>query len=260
MNQTYINEDLKNDLIQVYEKDYSKLYGCAFRLTGSHHNAQDVLQNAIIRAYNAIDKFKGNAALSTWLYRIIVNESHRYMTKYTKLPVVQITEYLGVSEDVFFETLHYKVDMDDKLIIEEMREKCMQGFLKCIPDKQRIVFTLKTLGGLKIREIAEVMSLSVSDVKVSLYRGRKKLREFFEYRCSLIDPKKPCQCYLWIKYMRDRNLTIPEQYKQYKNEALLDEHFEKMSVVKKISYLYSVDGNDNREEILAKCKELVATL
>lgn len=252
--------ELRKQLEEVFTDSYSKLYSCAFRMTGNHQDAEDVLQNTFIKAYQSIDKFKGQAKMSTWIYRIAINESYRFLEYSRKLPLARITEDLGMSETEFFDSINYTPNMEDNLIIEEMREKCLQGFLRCIPKNQRVCFLLKCFLDLKNQEIAAILDLSVENVKVTLYRGRKRLQEMFDKRCSLIDPKKPCKCHLWIKYMKDHNLPLPEGYGQIKSDDLKQEHFRNMTALYKIDYLYTVEARMSKEEFIKNIKNLVAAL
>lgn len=249
-------KNLENEIALVFEEQYKKLFGMVYRMTENIQDTEDVLQNVFIKAYSNIKKFRGNSKLSTWLYRITVNESNKYLKSWKKLPVIQLSEELGLTEKEFFESIEYIQDQDDNLIIEEMREKCLQGFLRCIPQKMRVCFLLKNCLELKNNEIAKVLNLTEANVKVLLYRGREKLKDMFEYRCNLIDPGKPCKCYLWIKFMRDRGLPLPEKGINYRNKELEQDHFKNMSTMKQVEYLYKVKHEYTYEEFLNRLHEL----
>jgi RNA polymerase sigma factor (sigma-70 family) len=259
INSTIMNNPTA-ELENIFRTHYQKLYAYAFRMTGKHEDTQDVLQNAYIKAHKGINSFRGDSSLNTWIYRIIVNESYRNFELLSRLPLENITEKEGITEKEFFERIDYDRKLDDDLVIEDLREKCLLAFLKCVPQKQRVCFLLRTHLELSYDEIAEVMEISTSNVKVLLHRGRQKLQELFFYRCNLIDPEKPCKCYLWIKYMRDHNREIPTGYRQLKNESLEKEHFRNMSVLKKIDYLYTVEAVLTKEEFLQRLRELQTRL
>lgn len=249
--------NLKQQLEKMMDEEYEKFYAVIYRITGTHQDTEDVLQNSFIKAFCNIDQFKGKSKLSTWFCRIAINESYRFMKIWHKLPVVSIVEEMDVTEDVFFRGLEYEREIDDALIVEEMREKCMRGFLNCIPKQRRVVFLLKNSLELKNKEIAEILETSESNVKVMLHRARKQLQEMFEYRCSLIDPTKPCDCYLWIKFMKDHSLPIPEGHHQIKNDELVSEHFRRMATLKKIAYLYQVENTMDKETFIKKIKKKI---
>ena len=135
---------IQEELTQVFEEQYKKLFGVVYRMTENVQNTEDVLQNVFINAYTNLGNFRGDSKLSTWLYRIAVNESYDYLKSWSKLPVVMISEEYSMTEREFFESIEYVPNQDDNLIIEEMREKCLRGFLRCIPEKMRVCFLLKT--------------------------------------------------------------------------------------------------------------------
>jgi RNA polymerase sigma-70 factor (ECF subfamily) len=257
-NSDYI--DLQMELENLIIQDYDKLYACAFRMIDNQQDAEDVLQNSFLNAYKNLSKFRRESKLFTWLYRIVINECYKYFNYINKLPLVRITENLGVTEQEFFDSIEYNCDFDDDLIMDELREKCLQAFLKCLPKNQRVCFLLKTCTDLKNKEIAEILDMSVENVKVTLFRGRKHLQELFEMRCSLIDPQKPCKCQLWIKYMDDHRLPLPTGYNQPKTDELRKEHFKNLSLLKKIDYLYTVEQKYDKKEISDKIKKFTANI
>lgn len=252
--------DLLLELESLFSSNYNKLYACAFRLIGNPQDAEDVLQNAFLKAYKNLEQFKGESQLYTWVYRIVVNECYRFFETIRKLPLVRITESLGIDEKEFFERFDYTPNFDDNLIVDDMREKCLQGFLKCLPKNQRICFLLKTCMQMKTREIAEITDLSVENVKVTLHRSRKRLQELFEMRCSLVNPEKPCKCYIWIKYMRDHNIELPAGYHQPKTDELKEEYFKSLSTLRKIDYLYNVEAKTTKDEFIHQLKKAVNTM
>lgn len=249
-------KSVEDEITNFFREQYDKLFGMVYRMTENVQDTEDVLQNVFIKAYKGAGTFRGDSKLSTWIYRITVNESYDYLKTWNKLPVVSISKELGMTEKEFFDCLEYTNSQDDNLIIEEMREKCLRGFLRCVPQKMRVCFLLKTCLELKNKEIAQILEISEANVKVLLYRGREKLKDMFEYRCNLIDPTKPCKCYLWIKFMRDRGLPLPQEGINYRNKELEAEHFRNMNVLKQIEYLYKVKHEYSYEDFINKLQKI----
>lgn len=255
-----MDQQLVLELENLFEKDYSKLYAYAFRMVGDHHDAEDCVQNALLNAYNHLHQFRGESKLSTWVHRILINACSKHFEKLKKLPVQRITEERACDEASFFGDIIYEAGIDDGLIMEEMREQCLQAFLKCLPQKQRIVFLLSANLKLPQEDIALAMDMTTSNVKVTLYRARKKLQELLNMRCSLIDPQKPCRCHLWIQYMRDHGLSFDPKYLQYKNDALKSIHFQNLSILKKINFLYGVNSPVDKSILIKQLKENIQQL
>jgi len=248
--------DMKKQIVELFKDDYKKLFSIVYRITASHHDTEEVLQESFIKAYKNAEKFNGDSSLSTWVYRIVVNESYRYMKTWNKLPVVSITENNGTTEERFFSSLNYDMDLSDELYIQEMREKCLHGFLNCVSQKGRVCFLLKTNLKLKNREIAEVIDTTETNVKVILHRTRKQLRDMFEMRCSLIDPSKPCKCYLWIKYMQDNDMSFSKDSLTVNDAEKLSNYEAKISSLDKINQLYRVNFELDENSFINNLKKI----
>jgi len=249
-----------DDLTDVFNNQYGKLYAYAFRMVGNHDDTKDILQNSFVKAFTNFEKFRGESSITTWLNRILINECNKHFYMLKKLPIKIITENLEVSEQHFFDSIDYEYKIDDELIIEELRERCLFAFLKCVPKNQRVCFLLQTCLELSIEDIAEVMNMSISNVKVTLHRGRKRLQELFNNRCNLIDPKNPCKCYLWIKYMKDNNYVLPKGYNQIKNNSLRQQHFTNMTTLQKIDFLYTVESSISKNEYMNQLRDLASRI
>lgn len=249
---------IQNELLKLYEEEYDKLYNIAFRMAGNHHDAEDAMQNAFLKAIKYLQQFKGDAKLSTWLYRILVNEGNNNYKRLRRLPVVAITQELGMSEEDFFSQLESPDEpIANKLVVDEMREKCLTAFMRCLPKQQRAIFVLRTFLNLTISEIAEVLEMTENNVKVTLYRARKNIQDLHHDRCSLIDPSKPCRCYLWVKFMKDRNLPMPKGYTDYKDPELVDEYKQFIHGALDIYAMYKVGRKIPKEIFLKRLREKI---
>lgn len=198
-----MSEELESQFETFYQEYYEKLFRTAFRLTGNREDAQDVIQEAYINAYRSFAKFNHASSFGTWIYKIMLNCTYRYMTKRDKLPIHIITAERGISETEFWDSLQSNESVEEQAIVEDIRETCLQLFLNCIPKKQRIAFTLKILMELSIEEVADIMSISESAVKINVYRAKQHLKDNLAERCSFINPENPCQCGNWLKYLID---------------------------------------------------------
>ena len=202
---------MKADFNKVYEEQYDQMYKLAYRLMANKEEAEDVQQEAFLQAYSAYPKFRNKSQISTWLYKIVVNCAYKNMKKIKRLPVYDIAARYDMTSDEFFESLNFYEPVENELMVNSMREECLQLFLKCIPSKQRIAFTLKVLLHLSCEEIAEIMESSVGAVKNNVYRARLRLQENMEDKCSYINPENPCQCKNWVAYaVKNKRDMIPE--------------------------------------------------
>lgn len=150
-----------------------EVYTLARRLVGDPHLASDVAQEALIRAWRALPKFRGDARLSTWLYRITVNTAWTHKKRANRHLAASIDEYTEVAAPLDAE--HPEVAGE----IIELRGRLREA-LDRLPDAQREVVVMKDIYGWSHAEIAESMDISVTAAKVRLHRARARLARDLE--------------------------------------------------------------------------------
>lgn len=150
-----------------------EVYTLARRLVGDPHLASDVAQEAMIRAWRALPKFRGDSRLSTWLYRITVNTSWTHRTRAQRHRSVPIEEHYDLAAPE---------DRDHPVFAGEMLElrARLREALDRLPDGQRQVVVLKDIHGWSHAEIAEATGISVTAAKVRLHRARARLARDLE--------------------------------------------------------------------------------
>jgi len=109
------HDDLIKELENIVEQDYEKFYDIVYRITESHQDTEDFLQNSFLKAYNNLKNFRGQSKLSTWFYRIAINESYRYIQSWKKLTVIAIVEDLNINETTFLGNLEYDENFVDEV-------------------------------------------------------------------------------------------------------------------------------------------------
>jgi len=153
------NRELFKD---IYDRNVSVLYNLAKRLTKTSAEAEDIVQDTFIRAYQKINLFAGRSTLSSWLYRICVNVGLEYLRKKK-----------GTLEDL--NDLHCgSVEPDQKKLI--LRQKLNKA-IKRLPNGCRLVFVLHDIEGFNHREIAERLNLAEGTSKSQLFKARAMLRK-----------------------------------------------------------------------------------
>lgn len=161
-------------LVDAYS---NQIYRLALKMLGNSLDAEDVLQNTFLKALQSITKFEGRSKLSTWLYRIAVNEALMVLRrKKTTLPVVQ--EFENDDADLPYPTqfTDWCCLPEDELLSGESRKYLDQAIRK-LPEKLQVVFLLRDIEGLSIRETSEALGLTETAVKTRLLRARLNLRE-----------------------------------------------------------------------------------
>jgi len=153
------------------------IYRLGLRMLGNPQDAEDVLQNTFINALTHIKKFEGRSSISTWLYRIASNEALMMIRK--KKPEINLGSAEGGDEDEDLRPTQF-VDWsalpEDELLSGEGK-KTLDEAIQGLPESMRIVFLLRDVEGLSIKETAEALNLTETNVKTRLLRARMALRE-----------------------------------------------------------------------------------
>jgi RNA polymerase sigma-70 factor (ECF subfamily) len=155
---------------EIVRRTYVDTYTLALRLTGHQEDARDVVQEAYLRAWKGLRRFRGDAQFSTWLYRITAN------TAYTTLSRRRRHHTVGL--DQVADTIDARPEASPDVVAESgagLQE--LADALQQLPDSLRAVVVLKDVYGLSHEAIAEETGISVAAAKVRLHRGRKRLRD-----------------------------------------------------------------------------------
>lgn len=161
----------------LVERYSPPIYRLALKFLGNPHDAEDVLQETFIKAMRALPKFEGRSALSTWLYRIAVNESLMLLRKSS--PDIVPVEEADPEEDIPSNGMvltDWCCLPEEELLSSESRRFLDQA-ARNLPEKLKTVFVLRDVEGLPIRETAEALGITETAVKTRLLRARLKLRE-----------------------------------------------------------------------------------
>ncbi|RIW12695.1 sigma-70 family RNA polymerase sigma factor [Algoriphagus lacus] len=152
-------------LIETYQR---KVYHIIRRMVIIHEDADDLTQNTFIKAYKNLDKFEGNSALFTWLYRIATNEALSFLEKKKKRFFFSIDDHQ--------EKMESYLDQPGALNGEQIQIRLQKALLK-LPEKQRLVFHLKYQEELTYEEMAEITGTSVGALKASYHHAVKKIEQ-----------------------------------------------------------------------------------
>lgn len=151
----------------------NEVYTLARRLVGDPHLAADIAQETLIRAWRALPRFRGDAALSTWLHRITVNTAWTHKKRARRNSAVSIDEIADLAEIPGADAPEIAGEL------MELRDRLRIG-LEALPRSQRQVVILKDVYGWSHAEIASSMDISVTAAKVRLHRARARLVKLLE--------------------------------------------------------------------------------
>ena len=158
---------------QVVREYGEQLYWQIRRMLLIHEDADDVLQNVFIKAWSHLDDFHQESRLSTWLYRIAVNESLDFLRKQKNSSMIH-------TDDV--ESGVANMLVADNYFDGDETEAMLQEAISQLPDVQRTVFTLRYYDDMKYSEMSRILKTSEGSLKASYHIAVKKISEFFKHR------------------------------------------------------------------------------
>lgn len=161
------------DVVSFYQ---NKVYQICYRMIGNAHEAEDLAQEAFVRAYTNIHSFDEKRKFSTWIYRIATNLSIDRIRK--KKPDYYLDAELQGADGL---NMYSQLSNDDPLPHEEVETLELQAYLQkqieSLPEKYRSVITLRYVDDLSLQEISEVLDMPIGTVKTRIHRGREALRK-----------------------------------------------------------------------------------
>jgi RNA polymerase sigma-70 factor (ECF subfamily) len=162
------------DLIGKYER---KIFRLAQHITQNREDAEDVLQETFLKAYEHLNQFQGNSKFYTWIVRIAVNQALMKLRKRKTDKTVSMDEGIDTGEDVVVrEIAAWDEDPEQRYSREELNE-ILTAAVDSLAPAYRTVFVLRDVEDLSTEETAEALELSIPAVKSRLLRARLQLRE-----------------------------------------------------------------------------------
>ena len=167
------DQDAYAEIVEIFK---DKIFQLCYRMLGNRHEAEDMAQEAFIRAYVNIASFNINLKFSTWLYRIATNLCIDRIRK--KKPDYYLDAEVKGTEGL---TMYSQIAADTSLPEEEIEsmelQEMIQKEISKLPEKYRTVIVLKYIEELSLNEISEILDMPLGTVKTRIHRGREALRQ-----------------------------------------------------------------------------------
>ncbi|MBN1252473.1 MAG: RNA polymerase sigma factor [Bacteroidales bacterium] len=157
----------------LVERHQTKVINICNGFVHNKDDAQDIAQEVFIEIYKSIDKFRSEAKLSTWIYRISVNKSLNFIRDNKKNKWLQSLDLLFVSD----KNINNNSFIDEDKLEEEEKTKIIHQALNSLAENQKIAFTLNKYEDLSYKEISEIMKISISSVESLMFRAKKNLQK-----------------------------------------------------------------------------------
>ncbi|NNJ95181.1 MAG: RNA polymerase sigma factor RpoE [Halobacteria archaeon] len=155
-------------LVQKYQ---SKIIQLAYRYVHDQDEAMDIAQEAFIKAYKALGRFRGDSAFYTWIYRIAINTAKNHLVASSRRPprsdidAVEAEQYDGAMGLKEYAT-------PERMLLRDEIKKTIAGAIESLPDDLRTAITLRELEGMSYEEIAQAMDCPIGTVRSRIFRAR----------------------------------------------------------------------------------------
>lgn len=176
-NEDIVIEQLQNPatvrqaFARVVARYSEPLYWQIRKMVLSHDDANDLLQNTFLKAWGSIEYFRGDAKLSTWLYRIAVNEALTFLARER--------ERRNLTADDTDDFLLSHVESDEYFDGDRAQRLLQEAVLQ-LPEKQRLVFNMRYFDEMKYEDMSEILGTSVGALKASYHHAAKKIEEYLQ--------------------------------------------------------------------------------
>lgn len=162
---------MRNSAFSVVVKKYSpKIYWHIRNMVLSHDDANDLVQDTFIKAWNSLDTFRGEAHISTWLYRIAINETLTFLKK-------RQIETVPIDSDEY--DIAGTIE-SDAYFCGDSTDILFRKAIETLPEKQRLVFNMKYFEEMKYEEMSDILGTSIGALKASYHIAVKKIEKFIE--------------------------------------------------------------------------------
>lgn len=169
---------------EIYDEYYSKVLQYVSRLTGLN-DAEDITQDIFGKVNNNLHRFQGKSKLSTWIYRIATNTViDRSRSAAYKHPAESISRHDGDDSGSEPGLEDQTLPSTDQMVIKKEMRDCINEHIDKLPQDYKMVIILSELEGVSNKEIAEILGISLDNVKIRLHRARKRLKAVLDDACA----------------------------------------------------------------------------
>lgn len=165
-----ISDNLKKSFSDIVSQYNEPLYWKIRHIVLNHDDANDILQNVFIKAWKNIDDFQNRAKISTWLYRIAINESLDFIRKQKSTAVIESDADNNIANRL----------IADEYFDGDKTVAMLQQAIATLPEVQRVVFNLRYYDEMKYSEMSKILNTTEGALKASYHIAVKKITEYFK--------------------------------------------------------------------------------
>ncbi|HLI49455.1 MAG TPA: sigma-70 family RNA polymerase sigma factor [Chthonomonas sp.] len=172
----------RREFERLYQRSHRRAYNLAYRLTGNSADAEDVTQDAYVRAWNNFDNYDSSRSFESWLFRIITNRAIDLRRRQKRVPIYSLDAPVTSDEDG--QTMVHEFPAPnsnpEELVVGPIMEERLQQALAALPEDYRTAILLCDVEEKSYQEIAEIMGCAIGTVRSRIHRARVMMRRFLE--------------------------------------------------------------------------------
>jgi len=187
------------------------IYNVALKFIRDEDEANDLMQEVLIKMVTKLPQYEQKSSFRTWLYRIAFNHflnSKRKKAEQEAYSFDELGEYIDEVHKDEDMTLDEQIQYQQQII--DVRNRCMASTLLCLDREQRIVLILGSIFGIKSQIACELLDMTPENFRKQLSRAKADLFNFMENKCGLINPANSCRCHKKAKGFMNEGLVSPE--------------------------------------------------
>src|SRR5579883_532864 len=205
-------------LEQLIQRHQAWIFNITVRMVHKREEAEDITQEVLLKMLTKLSTFQNRSSFRTWLYRIVVNHILNLKQKQVEITFSELGILMDELPD---QALPDPADghLPLPVLLEEAKIRCTKAMLLCLDQRQRLVYILGALFGVKSELGAELMDLSPSNFRQLLTRARRDLYNYMNNKCGLVNQSNPCRCARKTRSFVEKGYIDPDHH-QFTRERL----------------------------------------
>lgn len=229
------------------------VYNLSVKMLLFPEDAEDATQEILIKLMTRLSTFKGQSQFTTWVYRVASNYLLTVKGKKSGEFAMDFGDYAdfidsGQSDSVATATNEGELVM----LEEEVKVSCTQGLLLCLDPSHRMTYLLGDILDFSSKEGARVLAVTPETFRQQLSRARKKIRNFLQQKCGLVNPSNPCRCHRKIDFLANQGLVnaATPRFARFKERSI--ELMQTISDLEKETAIYRSNPDFEAPESISK--------
>lgn len=181
-------------LEELIARIQKRIYNLAVRMLWHPSDAEDATQEILIKIVTDLSDFRGDSRFATWAWRIATNHLLTTRKRRAEHRAMSLEDFAQDLDRGLSDHVEAPSDVEERLLVEEVKVGCMQAMLLCLNRDQRAAYVLGEIFEVTDREGAEIFGVSPAAYRKRLSRAREMIRNFMQRKCGLANADNPCRC------------------------------------------------------------------